>query len=869
MSDEKINQRVSSLATKEEDKMLNRIRQLTVKYVYLMVLELCLPIFVSGHIGRSRHIDEINKSTVIQGHGTRSFTNNSYILSTSCINMGGTRALSSDCNSINSIGQSTIGRSSNSNYIAHIGFLSFLVRPLESITVTSPNGGEIWGVGEDTTIIWTWGNSIDSVRIEYSTDEGGSWVHISDTVNAGFHPWIIPNTPSTRCRVKVSDLTDGVPWDMSDSNFAIAVNCSISDTIAPPTSEMAVPIIVKNDVTGLEVWSYLTTIAFSPSVLIADSVYNGEIIPLGWGPPTYNITDGLVEIVGAGTYSPLSDSGSLVCIVFHVVGSPGDTTTLHFQNFVFNEGIPPAKTRDGFFAVQEYYSISGNVMEPDSTPIDSVMIVLSDDIPDTTYTDSTGYYRFVDLVSDTYRVTPTKFGWTFDPSYREYIPLDSNMTHQNYTGTPIPVVPVWISDASASPGDTVFVPVMVGDVTGLEVYSCRMTLTFADTVIHAIGTTTDGTIAEPWGPPTWDTTTGRIDIAMAGVSPLAGSGPLVHVWFHVVGTPCDSTTIRFLDFLYNEGIPDDSTHDGLFIVLPDTPRLLSPYDGAYINDNTPTLIWSSTTGPDGTYKLECALDSSFTQLVDIASGLVDTFYTTTPLPEDTCYWHVQALCFGQGIGYQTHPFSFCVDTTGPMFSETTIWPDTGFPGPYPVSSIITDALSGVDSAFLYYRFESDTTWNVTLMHLIDENRYQDTIESVPTPRCSVYYYLTAKDSALNTGFDPAGAPENVYSFVLVGISEQEATTPAIFSLSQNQPNPCHSETKIVYQLPEPEKVTLEIYNGAGQLVNRLVDEIQQAGHHEVPWNLTDCCYRKVAAGIYFYRLRMRKFSAVKKIIVLR
>jgi hypothetical protein len=91
------------------------------------------------------------------------------------------------------------------------------------VEVTSPNGGEVWLVGETHNITWFSENFTgDSVKLEFSTDAGTNWMPIiNKTPNDGVHPWLIPDSISTQCRVKVSDPVDGIPYDISDSNFTI------------------------------------------------------------------------------------------------------------------------------------------------------------------------------------------------------------------------------------------------------------------------------------------------------------------------------------------------------------------------------------------------------------------------------------------------------------------------------------------------------------------------------------------------------------------------------------------------------------------------------------------------------------------------
>lgn len=344
--------------------MSNKTRKMKEVSILLLLLGACFSVFTSQAIQG------------VQNNSENLLSSDSYILVINSINMGGSDISSSQYNSISSIGQSATGFISNSNYTAHIGFLTFLTGPIERITVISPNGGEIWGIGEIDTIMWTSNGEIDSVKLEYSIDGGSTWIDIDSTSNIGSYLWTVPNNPSTTCRVKISDLADGEPWGMSGEDFTIirVVFVSIPDTFANPNDTIAIPILVENDVTGLEIWSYLANIIFSGTVLVADSVYNTGTISSGWMSPIYSISDTSIHIASAGVNSPLSDSGSLAYIVFHVIGSLYDTTTIHFSDFMFNEGIPEVCTRDGLFEVSEeeeigvqipkVYSLSQNHPNP-------------------------------------------------------------------------------------------------------------------------------------------------------------------------------------------------------------------------------------------------------------------------------------------------------------------------------------------------------------------------------------------------------------------------------------------------------------------------------------------------------------------------
>ncbi len=94
---------------------------------------------------------------------------------------------------------------------------------IPNIQVLSPNGGEVWIAGISQDITWI-SQSFDGpeVTIEYSTNSGNDWdTVVNITANTGSYSWMIPDTPSDSCRVKVSDAVDGAPYDESDADFAI------------------------------------------------------------------------------------------------------------------------------------------------------------------------------------------------------------------------------------------------------------------------------------------------------------------------------------------------------------------------------------------------------------------------------------------------------------------------------------------------------------------------------------------------------------------------------------------------------------------------------------------------------------------------
>jgi hypothetical protein len=105
-------------------------------------------------------------------------------------------------------------------------FSAFSIIPVpDTLTLTSPNGGEIWEAGSVHTITWnSTGIGVPNVNIWYTPiPNPENWLFIAGPIpNNGTYNWTVPNTVSSTCRVIVQDSVDGSPFDISDSYFTIA-----------------------------------------------------------------------------------------------------------------------------------------------------------------------------------------------------------------------------------------------------------------------------------------------------------------------------------------------------------------------------------------------------------------------------------------------------------------------------------------------------------------------------------------------------------------------------------------------------------------------------------------------------------------------
>jgi len=116
--------------------------------------------------------------------------------------------------------------------------------PPVSVSVVSPNGGEVWMVNTQHDITWTSSGGVGNryATIEYSTDNGGTWKSIATTIpDTGRYTWTVPNDPTTMALVKVTVNDSYNPpqkvEDLSDLVFTIDIPKPSITLISPNGGE--------------------------------------------------------------------------------------------------------------------------------------------------------------------------------------------------------------------------------------------------------------------------------------------------------------------------------------------------------------------------------------------------------------------------------------------------------------------------------------------------------------------------------------------------------------------------------------------------------------------------------------------------------
>jgi hypothetical protein len=93
---------------------------------------------------------------------------------------------------------------------------------------------------------------------------------------------------------------------------------------------------------------------------------------------------------------------------------------------------------------------------------------------------------------------------------------------------------------------------------------------------------------------------------------------------------------------------------------------------------------------------------------------------------------------------------------------------------------------------------------------------------------------------------------------------EEVDIPAVVELLPNYPNPFNPATTLSYRLNHSGNVVLSVYNSLGQIVTTVVNEFQQAGSYNIPFDGS-----KLSSGVYFMRLESAGFLLTGKMSLIK
>ncbi len=125
-----------------------------------------------------------------------------------------------------------------------------------------------------------------------------------------------------------------------------------------------------------------------------------------------------------------------------------------------------------------------------------------------------------------------------------------------------------------------------------------------------------------------------------------------------------------------------------------------------------------------------------------------------------------------------------------------------------------------------------------------------------------YYWLQSVDLDGTTGFH--GPVSVVFS---INGDEGAPSIPTATKLDNAYPNPFNPNTTIRYQLKDPGKVKIDIYNLKGHPVRSFSRCHDAAGRYSIVWDGSDSSGNALPSGVYLYKMSSGGYNAIKKLVL--
>jgi hypothetical protein len=198
--------------------------------------------------------------------------------------------------------------------------------------------------------------------------------------------------------------------------------------------------------------------------------------------------------------------------------------------------------------------------------------------------------------------------------------------------------------------------------------------------------------------------------------------------------------------------------------------------------------------------------------------------------------------------FNVGPYTYCLAPDANMFS---------FAPSYDMGAVSFGLLAPDGDGISYFAYAGESANYKIYNMFVDDNTAFDgiycdnqSVSNKPVGTENVYgmYYI---------------AHDSIKGIISNAVAVKEAA-PLAFAVSQNAPNPFNPATTISFRLAKAGKVTVEIFNTAGQKVDTVLNASMSAGGHSVTWNAS-----RFSAGVYFYTVKSGDFSKTLKMTLLK
>jgi hypothetical protein len=470
-----------------------------------------------------------------------------------------------------------------------------------------------------------------------------------------------------------------------------------------------------------------------------------------------------------------------------------------------------------FSAKLNSYSISGNI-----TGASSVTVSLSGSSTGTTTTDASGNYSFTVNAGGNYTITPSRTGYTFNPTSQTFNNVQSSQT-QNFTASlGLPDVPVLSQPSNNSTNNSINLSVSWNPSNAATSYDFQTSKdpSFGTLLINY-----------------------TLNSTQYQVNNLNYS-TLYHWRVRSRNTYGISSWSEIWSF---------TTQMAPLIA----PTLIFPSNNSNTIQSDVTLSWNSASGATE-YLYHLAEDINFTQF-KAAHRTADLTAKEGGLsPKTTYYWRVRAENSSK-IGDWSEVWKFTTLPLKPTVPQLLNPPNSStirldYSNPL-VTIEWTASLDATD-----YMIQVAENSNFSPVYK-EQNGYASTNYKFSAQKNTKYYWRV---KANNMGGSSNWSEMWSFNSNLIGVQQLDELIPIKYNLKQNYPNPFNPETRIEYSIPENGFVVLKIYDTFGKEVETLVNRNQSPGRYRITWKPED-----LPSGVYYYKLQSGSYIETRKMLYIR
>jgi hypothetical protein len=747
-----------------------------------------------------------------------------------------------------------------------------------TVTLDVPNGGEVLMVGETFQIQWTADDNmyVHADSIYYSTSNGADWTLIA--YHSGYqqtYDWIIPNTTSTQCLIKVVvyDVGGNSGEDVSDAVFTIA------EDLLPPTVEVTSP----NGGENWEVfeWHQITWIADDDIGVIGDSVFysvnngvdwnllesqTGNPQSYFWSVPNttsneclikvvvYDLSGNITEDISAGTftifYNEPPQPDYAVVIKQSTYNDPdwqavADALQSRYQGELFIwENSPDEILNDvaDFEPTHIGFVCEATTANPDF--IQNIIWPFTRNLDNDVYCDAvwgiiTGYNAedALDIVTGHlgFNVRTVLGGTddcdleyytqgirTYEEEYNRYdVKNSDSMVIEEFTDGPTDRTEWLITMLNEGIDVLNYNPVDIFYTNGNGFHN-NWQLHYPSPGQEGFFRSNDGQVyGQPSsGPPiniNSDNPKIYFGLGNSNIGQIYSTGSMAPSWIHTGGAN------QFTGYLINEEA-DSYQHGATKAYFYKVARNYT-WAEAYLLGNI-ALQFDMMNGTPGTNPPD--LNGS------VLYGDPGMQIKMSQQGEFKTPLFTSELIINEGTEIDTVTYKITMNREG----------NPGFTGKW-----------GERHPAIIFPFRAKSI----------EIIYTNAIDAVVKDNFALMYIWYQGQPSLAEG----ETREVTFTYGLqTGVEEQIFTETSKVILYQNYPNPFNTETTISFSLTT-EHTELSIYNITGQKVITLINKELSAGKHSFIWNGNDKSNKQVPCGIYYYKIKTGEFSSTKKMILIK